>query len=62
MEGEMGEYVEELEAAILDILCSNNQWYEIMEFCGCSKERAEELEELHDRIECSYNNRHNINK
>jgi hypothetical protein len=54
----MDDYIEELEAAIIDLL-ANAYKEDVQYFSGCSKERCKEIIELCDRVKLNYFERHN---
>ena len=52
--------VDDLEAALIDVLDGNSKWYDIQNATGLSKERCKEIEELYWTILDSYNSKHKI--
>jgi hypothetical protein len=52
--------VDDLEAALIDVLDGNSKWYDIQNATGLSEERCIEIEELYWTVLDSYSKKHNI--
>lgn len=53
------EYIEELEAALIDLLDGNFE-NDIQKLTGCSTERCIELRQLFNKVMKNYRRKHNI--
>jgi hypothetical protein len=56
----MNEYIEEIEATIIDLLEGNDE-AEIRYFTGLSEERCQEIYQTFTKVLVNYNKRHNLN-
>lgn len=55
------DYVENLEAALIDILDGQSRWDEIRDQTGCSEERAKEIEDFYNNhVWLSYKGKHGL--
>lgn len=55
------EYIEQLEAALVDVLDGNSSWWDIQSNTGCSEERCKEIEQFFEQeVMSNYKKRHNL--
>jgi len=54
------EQLDEVEAALIDVLDGNSAWYEIQHNTGLSDERCKDIETLFDTVLGRYSKRHGI--
>ena len=55
------DYIEKLEAALIDVLDGSAAWYEIRDNTGISEERAKEISDFyHSEVQKRYREKHGI--